>query len=86
MPLTLKVVIQVTMVVLDEVETLVVEEASMVAVDSIGVAMQEATKVRGGFHGRGNRGGLQARPPSNSGNKNEKPICQLCGKIGHVVA
>ena len=49
MPLTLKVVIQVTMVVLDEVETLVVEEASMVAVDSIGMAMQEATKVRGGF-------------------------------------
>ncbi|RVW47764.1 putative mitochondrial protein [Vitis vinifera] len=49
MPLTLKVVIQVTMVVLDEVETLVVEEASMVAVDSIGMAMQEATKIRGGF-------------------------------------
>ncbi|RVW43373.1 Retrovirus-related Pol polyprotein from transposon RE1 [Vitis vinifera] len=41
---------------------------------------------RGGFRGRGNRGNFQARPPWNSDNQNEKPACQLCGKIGHVVA
>ena len=45
MPLTLKVVIQVTMVVLDEVETLVVEVASMVVVDSIGITMEETIEV-----------------------------------------
>ena len=45
MLLTLKVVIQVTMVVLDEVETLVVEVASMVVVDSIGITMEEAIEV-----------------------------------------
>eukprot|EP00261_Vitis_vinifera_P039164 XP_019080407.1 PREDICTED: uncharacterized protein LOC109123862 [Vitis vinifera] len=41
---------------------------------------------RGGFRGRGNKGSFQARPPWNSDNQNEKPACQLCGKIGHVVA
>ena len=41
---------------------------------------------RGGFCGRGNRGSFQARPPWNSDNQNEKLVCQLCGKIGHVVA
>ena len=45
MLLTLKVVIQVTMVVLDEVETLVVEVASMVVVDSIGITMEETIEV-----------------------------------------
>ena len=45
MLLTLKVVIQVTMVGLDEVETLVVEVASMVVVDSIGITMEETIEV-----------------------------------------
>ena len=41
---------------------------------------------RGCFRGRGNRSGFQARPPWSSDNQNEKLVCQLCGKIGHVVA
>ena len=45
MLLTLKVVIQLTMVVLDKVETLVVEVASMVVVDSIGMTMEEVIEV-----------------------------------------
>ena len=45
MLLTLKVIIQVIMVVLDEVETLVVEVASMVVVDSIGMIMEEVIEV-----------------------------------------
>ncbi|RVW76635.1 Retrovirus-related Pol polyprotein from transposon RE1 [Vitis vinifera] len=82
MLLTLKVVIQVTMVVLDEVETLVVEVASMVVVDSIGMTMEEVIEVV--FVGRGNRCGFQARPPWNSDNQNEKPVCQLCGTTESV--
>ena len=45
MLLTLKVIIQVIMVVLDEVETLVVEVASMVVVDSIGMTMEKVIEV-----------------------------------------
>ena len=45
MMLTPKVIIQITMVVLDEMETLVVKVASMVVVDSIGMTMEEVIEV-----------------------------------------
>jgi histone deacetylase 1/2 len=43
---------------------------------------------RGGSgHGRGggNRG-RGGRPPSNGGGRGNRPTCQLCGKVGHMVA